>query len=259
VSPDTFTRLLFFVDETWQDIEGRRVAALGGVALPQRGYNAYCRAIFAMKKRLLGATELNDAEMKGVKCFAKRTFRTRASGERSRLLDAADEMFRLLQHHHARTFVMWTDDSELTSLRTGEAMALGEPYRQLLYAFRAYMRAESPKSIGTLNFDQRDLGADEAAACALQNFMVRQGRRGGWPDRFITVPSFTVSAVSPGLQAADLVAHLGAHIGAPDERPELAPFLEKVLDLGYEWGDGRQTRRSIRQVRTRQEAGGLAS
>jgi hypothetical protein len=35
--------VLFFIDETWQEIGGQEVAALGGVAIPQHGYNAFCR------------------------------------------------------------------------------------------------------------------------------------------------------------------------------------------------------------------------
>jgi hypothetical protein len=240
--------LLFFIDETWQEIEDQDVAALGGVAIAQRGYNAFCREVFALKRDLLGAVELRDAELKGKNCFANRTFRTLREGRRSKLLEAAEGLFDLLKRHHAHTFVTWTADPELISLRSREPTELSKAYKQLLFSFRAYMRHKAPKQLGSLNFDQRDFGSDEAAACALQNYLVRT-RGADWPRHFLTVPSFTVSAVSPGLQAADLVAHLGAHFYATAARPELAPFRDRVESLQYEWGRGRQKRYTIRQVR----------
>jgi hypothetical protein len=202
--------LLFFVDETWQEIE--------------------------------------DAELKGKNCFANRAFRTRREQRQSKLLDAAEELFALLQRHHAKTFVTWTTDPALVSLRSAQTTDLSRAYKALLFDFRALMRrTNGANRLGSLSFDQRDLGSDEAATCALQNYLVRT--RGDWSEHFITVPSFTVSAVSPGLQAADLVAHLGAHFAAPDARPELQPFLERVESLKHQWGHGRQGRNSIRQVR----------
>jgi hypothetical protein len=240
--------LLFFIDETWQNIDGRDVAALGGVAIGQRGYNAFCRETFALKKRLLGAGELRDAELKGKKCFANRAFRTRAEGRQSKLLDAADGLFGLLERHRARTFVIWTVDPDLLSLRSTQTTDLSKAYKGLLYDFRALMRRSGANRLGSLNFDQRDLGGDEAATCAIQNYLVRT--RGDWQSRFVAVPSFTVSSVSLGLQAADLVAHLGAHYSAPDARPELKPYLARVESLRYKWPFRGGERYSIRQVRT---------
>jgi hypothetical protein len=248
--------VLFFIDETWQKIDGHEIAALGGVAIRLKSYNAFCREMFAVKKNILGAVELRDAELKGKKCFANRSFRTRADGERSKLLDAADELFNALDKYGAKTFVIWTAAPSLVSLRSARTTALSKPYKGLLYDFRALMRGAAANRLGSLNFDQRDMGSDEAATCALQNYLVRT--RGDWDRTFVTVPSFTVSAVSPGLQAADLVAYLGAHFSRPSVRPELGPYLERVTALQHEWQRGRTTRRSIREVRAEQEAGGLS-
>jgi len=237
--------MLFFIDETWQEIAGHQVAALGGVAIRQKSYNGFCREVFAMKKNVLGAVELRDAELKGKKCFANRAFRRRAE-DRSKLLDAADELFDILEKYDARTFVIWTIDPTLISLRSAQTNELSKAYKGLLYDFRALMRGAAANRLGSLNFDQRDLGSDEAAACALQNFLVRT--RGDWERHLLIVPSFTVSAVSPGLQAADLVAYLGAHEAHPLARPELDPYLERLRSLQWAWLHGRGLRKSIREV-----------
>jgi hypothetical protein len=240
--------MLFFIDETWQQFGGQQVAALGGVAIRQKSYNPFCRKVFAIKKNLLGAVELRDAELKGKKCFGTRTFRRRSAGTRSRLLDAADELFDTLDQYGARAFVIWTTAPTLISLRSAQTTELSKAYKGLLYDFRAFMRGAATNRLGSLHFDQRDLGSDEAATCALQNYLVRT--RGDWDRHFLTVPSFTVSAVSPGLQAADLVAYLGAHFAQPQTRPELQPYLDRATALQYEWPHGRSTRRPIREVHT---------
>ena len=61
--------MLFFVDESWQTIGGVDVGALGAVAFPQSGYNAFCREFFSMKRDVLGAQELNHSEIRGQHAF----------------------------------------------------------------------------------------------------------------------------------------------------------------------------------------------
>jgi|GEM_PF-3426811 len=235
---DTFGELAFFIDETWQTIGDRPVAALGAVAIRQAHYNGFCRRIYTIKKEILGVHELHEAELKGAKCFAKRSFRARRDVHASsRLLDAADQVFEALAAFEARTFVIWTSSDEHLSLRSPKTTELSRPYTALLHDFRGLMERDYPTLTGSLNFDQRDLGSDEIAACAVQNYLVRTWRWRRWQQHFITVPNFTVSAVSPGLQAADLVAYLGAHCAPGSDRPDLQPYIRRVRDLEVSWRD----------------------
>lgn len=108
----------------------------------------------------------------------------------------------------------------------------------------------APRRLGSLNFDQRNIGSDEVAACALQNYLVRT-RGVDWEEHFLTVPNFTVSAVSPGLQAADLVAYLGAYNAPNAGRPELRPYMARVARLQLSWRDEKdRLHRTIRGVST---------
>lgn len=243
--------MLFFVDESWQTIAGTRVGALGAVAIPQRGYNGFCREVFAMKRDLLGATELNQSEIKGQHVFAKSAFKSMALSGESHWLAVAERFFDLLERHHARTFAVWTDNPQFVSLRSSHTTVLSKLYKDLLWDFLRFMKDEARKSFGSLNFDQRGLKEDEAVGCAVQNYLVRTDQSPGWGQKFIQVPSFTVSAVSPGLQAADVVAHLVAHLVAPEERPELAPYLARVSALAYVKTHGRGPHRTRRQCITR--------
>jgi hypothetical protein len=147
----------------------------------------------------------------------------------------------------ARTFVIWTSNPEHSSLRTTDAI-LSKPYRQLLFDLRAYMSREAPGRLASLTFDQRGLKEDGAVGAAVANFLVRT--RADWENHFIQIPNFTVSAVSPGLQVADVVAHLGAHLADPSVRPELEPYISRVKELRYEYARGLRRRpvRCMRQI-----------
>jgi hypothetical protein len=242
--------VLFFIDETWQELGGQQVGALGAVAIPQAGYNRFCREVFAIKQKILGAEELSDAELKGAKCFANRAFRARETDAGSKLLIAAEAMFDALRKHDARTFVIWTTHADLVALRSMKTTELSPPYKQLLHDFRALMEQKAPRRLGSLSFDQRNGGSDEAAACALQNYLVRT-RGARWEKHFLTVPNFTVSSVSPGLQAADLVAYLGAYNAPNAGRPELRPYMDRVARLQLSWRDEKgRLHRTIRGVST---------
>jgi hypothetical protein len=99
-------------------------------------------------------------------------------------LKAADELFRILKRHRARTFAIWTRNPALLDLRNPTSTALSKPYRQLLYDLRAFMQNEAPGQLGSLNFDERAHREDEATARAVSNFLVRtSGRRHNRWDR----------------------------------------------------------------------------
>lgn len=240
--------MLFFIDESWQAIGGREIGALGGVAIPESRYNAFCGEVFAVKRGLLGAKELTDSELKGNSCFAKSAFRKRAATGSSRLLDATERTFDALKRHRGKVFLIWTSDPTLSLLRNPNSEALSKPYRQLLFDMRAFMRKEAPRRRGALSFDQRHHREDEATACAVSNYLFRA--RGDWPERFTQVPNFTASSISPGLQAADLVVYLGPHLADATHRPELAPYIEMIQSLRYEFRRGRQRRlsKTVRRV-----------
>jgi hypothetical protein len=240
--------MLFFIDESWQRVGGREIGALGGVGIPEPLYNHFCREVFAFKRDVLGANELIDCELKGNSCFAKSAFRRKAATGQSSLLDGADKMFSAIKRHQGKVFLIWTHDPKLSLLNNPDSTDLSKPYKRLLFDMRAWMRNEAPKSRGALSFDQRHHREDEAAACAISNYLFRA--RGDWAKRFTQIPNFTASSISPGLQAADLVVYLGPHLADPTERPELVPYVEGIQAMRYEYRSGRQRRlaKSIRRV-----------
>ncbi len=220
--------MLFFVDETWQKIGDRDVGALAAVGIPRRRYNAFCREIWQIKKNVLGASELNECEIKGTNCFAKSAFHKRRGTGHSTLLQAAEETLAAVPKYHGYAFAIWTTHEEWLLLRNPNPQALSQVYQELLKDFRRCIRA-SPASQGQLFFDNRGKSEDLSAACAIQNFIVRVSP--DWRRHFMQTPHFTLSAVSPGLQCADLVAYLAAHRHNPNVRPELADYWTKIEQI----------------------------
>ncbi len=74
--------MLFFIDETWQEVGGHKIGALGAVAIPTSRYNDYCRDVYSLKASLLGASEFTDSELKGQNCFSKAAFKARGTAWR---------------------------------------------------------------------------------------------------------------------------------------------------------------------------------
>jgi len=117
---------------------------------------------------------------------------------------------------------------------------------------RVFMAKDAKGSLGSISFDQRGYREDEATARAISNFLIRTSGKTSnrWDRYFLTVPSFTASSISPGLQAADVVSYLGAHRCDPTARSELEAFQTPLDGLRYEYrrGKKKQRIRCIRQV-----------
>ncbi len=241
--------MLFFIDESWQTVGGQKVGALGAIAIAEERYNDFCTACAEMKRDIFGAEELMHAEIKGQNCFSRASFKRRRLSGSSEMLDAAERLFDIIADAGARTFVIWTIDPELLQLRQPHTTALSKPYKWLLSDFRRLMRQDARDQLGSLNFDLRGAREDEATACTVQNYMVRTAA--DWSSHFICIPNFTVSAVSPGLQAADVVAYLGARLADRDDRPELQSYVQRVRDLAYVFRRGKERKRTMtyRQVK----------
>lgn len=230
--------MLFFVDESFQTLGDRKVGALGAVAIPDGRYNHFCGWVFKTKRDHLGAAELLDCELKANTCFAKAAF-TRQSqpGKESSLLTSVDSVLGGLRKDGAVVFAVWTDQPALLSLRNTNSTYLTQPYVMLLKTFAHFVQSQKTQERGAIFLDQLGHREDKHAACVLQNYIARSDDRMFLQRNLLQVPHYTHSAVSPGLQIADLVAYLGAQQMNPNHRPELAGWWAKFAVLGrYEYG-----------------------
>lgn len=236
--------MLFFVDESVQTVGGVRVGSLGAVAIPAAQYNRFCGWVYRLKQEELGAKELVECELKGSSMFARSAFRKSESPQGSALLRAVDRVVDGLREHDATVFALWTSQPELINLRSNPSTRLTEPYADLLHRLKRFMaRKAEDLSHGALFLDQVGHREDMWAACAIQNYMTRTHHKYTLQKLFLQVPHFTHSAVSPGLQAADLVAYLAAQQIDPSHRPELKPWWERFEALARDVPDGHGSHR----------------
>ena len=235
--------MLFFIDETWQNVGGKDVGAMAAAAIPRRRYNAFSREIWSIKQNVLGADQLSDCEIKGTNCFAKSAFKKKRETGHSKLLQAAEETLAAVPKYGGVAFAVWTDDEEFLLLKNPNPNSLSPPYRDLMHDFKRRMeRLGGSGREGLLFFDNRGYKEDLGAACAIQNFIARVGPE--WRKEFMQTPHFTPSAVSPGIQAADLIAYLAAHQHDPSVRPELHPYWGQVREIAFQHNH----RRALRAV-----------
>lgn len=148
------------------------------------------------------------------------------------LLQAAEETLAAVRKYGGYAFAVWTIHEEWLLLRNPNPEIASPIYVELLKDLRRCMRrCEGRGRQGLLFFDNRGRSEDVSAASAIQNFIARNNP--DWARRFMQTPHFTVSAVSPGLQAADLIAYLAAHQQDTSVRPELVPSWERVERIAF--------------------------
>lgn len=244
--------LLVFVDESFQTIAGKKVGALGAVAIPTEHYNRFCAYVFKAKRERLGATELLEAELKATDFFSKSVFRDRDRGGRAgQRLVTIDDALRVLGELGGVTFAVWTDKPEVLSLRASDMHKLTEPYIALLTRVMGYVESRQGDGRALLFFDQLGHQQDRRAACSIQNYLVRTDGRNRLRKSFIQIPHFTHSVVSPGLQMADLMAYLAARQAHPVERPELGEYWTKFAALAQYGVGGRKIVRTAGSTRAK--------
>jgi hypothetical protein len=219
--------VLFFIDESWQNIGAHEVGALGGVVVPEPRYNHFCGEVFGIKRDVLGAKELIDCELRGTSCFAKSAFRKREATGHSRLLEAAEKTFDAIEKHKGRVFLIWTSDPTLSLLNNPNTSELSKPYKQLLFDMRALMRNEAPNLRGALTFDQRHHREDEAAACAISNYLFRARRL---VKAVHSDPQFHLKRYQPRTASCGL----GGPFGTPSLRSLSAPRAGAVRRANQE-------------------------
>lgn len=99
--------------------------------------------------------------------------------------------------------------------------------------FAHLVRFKSRGHLGALFLDQLGHAEDMHAACTISNYLSRPKGSAWLRSYLLQVPHYTHSAVSPGLQAADLVAYLMAQQANSDQRPELKPWWDRFNALAW--------------------------
>jgi len=232
--------VLIFVDDSTQTVRGKQAMAIGCVVLPTADYNTFCRAVYRIKQDELGAQQLTDKELKGNSNFAKAAFVRRDAEGSAPHLRAVDRMLGLLEDFHATMISVSSFDA--SKLRTYDDGMLPAPYCELTWRLLQFAKRQSAlgewDGVSCITLDQTSHKADQRAGVALQNYFTRTQLRYQLSKYFVQVPSFTHSSLSPGLQAADLLAYLACQQLDPSTRPELQPYWERFSAMEFHYTDG---------------------
>ncbi len=85
------------------------------------------------------------------------------------------------------------------------SLRLSPPYRFLTERVELQMRNAEPGGLAKMVFDERDLGSDAATSRCFRSFIHATAEGASW-RHILDVPFFVASAITPGIQIADLLA-----------------------------------------------------
>jgi hypothetical protein len=200
-----------FVDESWSP-KNRNPAygVLFGVLVRHDQLDRLERLLYATRKKYYGSDNARDLryELKGNELLSNYVLRMwRPRGVLPRNLCVVRELLSYPRQHpdfYIRLFAttVYSSDSRHPSLLSPDPRNLSEPFRHLVETTSLAAAEDAPERTITLVFDQR-LGAQKDIAIAVHNFV------GGIQlPNVHRYPYFAVSNVSPGVQLADILAHL---------------------------------------------------
>jgi Protein of unknown function (DUF3800) len=197
-----------FVDESWQQGHNEQVGTLAAVLGEKSDFDTLGRLLFRLRKKYYGEEHARDlrSELKGSSLLSNQSFKQQNNGY-SKNFSLAREVIGWLAGPRLKVVGISVYGDAHPPLLSPNLKQLSAPFRELCVRLLAEIPAHAA---GQMIFDQR-LGAQEDISIAVYNYLA------GIPDntRLDPHPLIGVSNVWPGLQLADLVAHiLGRHAGA---------------------------------------------
>ncbi len=200
-----------FIDESWSPDEYRpRFGVLLGVLILNEQLSRLDDFLFATRKKYFGLKHAKDRELdlKGKELLSNGVLkRWKKTGQIPKNVCVVKEVLGLpikAPEFYVRVFgsTVFSPDDRLPSLVSPDVRQLAAPFRSLIQNVAAAAREYSPERSVNIVFDQR-LDAQSKIAIAVTNFIA-----GTQLTNVRRYPYFAVSNVSPGVQVADIFAHL---------------------------------------------------
>lgn len=200
-----------FVDESWQSGKTEEVGVLASVFGPQSEFSELDRELFRLRRKYYGVEHAKDLrrELKGSDLFSNASFKYQKSGY-SKNLSLARELLEWTATREIKLVGITVYGNTRPPLLAPHSKLLTQPFRELCIRLLAYSAEHKPSH---LIFDQR-IGVQEEISIAVCHYLA--GIHG--PRRMIPHPFIGVSNVWPGLQLADIVAHILGRYAIGDTR-----------------------------------------
>jgi len=204
------TELLSFIDESWQSNTDGHVGVLAAVTGRRSVFDDLARRAFELRRKYYGDAHARNLrhELKGRDLFSNSSFKLAEKGY-SKNQCIARELLEFAAQAGLKVAVVSVFGAHKPALLSADPKQLSAPFRELCLR----LICSVPKnSTGQLIFDQR-LGAQEDISIAVHNYLAGIKE----PRRLLPLPLVAVSNVAPGLQLADIIAHvIGRHgLGEP--------------------------------------------
>jgi hypothetical protein len=200
-----------FIDESWHKAENEHIGVLAAAIGKKAEFADLGKFLYGLRKKYYGESHARDlkSELKGSNLFSNQSFKKR-SDSYSINLAVGRELIEWVTKSEIRFVGVCVYGEIEPPLLTPNLKSLSMPFRELC------VRIHSHVPVGQscqLIFDQR-LGAQENISIAVHNYLagIRE------PHLLVPHPFIGVSNVWPGLQLADIAAHILGRYGTGDER-----------------------------------------
>lgn len=200
-----------FIDESWQEGVNEHVGTLAAAVGSKADFDELAHFLYRVRKKYYGEDNARDlrSELKGTNLFSNQSFKQQAVGY-SKNLSLAREVVEWLSVSNIRLVGVCIYGDSRPTLLSPNLKSLSTPFRELCIRILSHIPSHAT---GQLVFDQR-LGAQEDISIAVFNYLAGIQEN----QRLNPHPLIGVSNVWPGLQLADIVAHILGRYAADDRR-----------------------------------------
>ena len=193
------------------------------------GSRDFVRAIFQLERKFWKVVEPYDFEIKGRLLLGK------AGMTSPKKQEFCEEVISLCKTHNVRAFAVGLKNAQNLSLSGLNEPVTYRAYSRLLERIEAMMAEDYPDEMAIVALDSADQATDTKRALNFGNFLFGNPT-GRACVHIVETPFFVSSAVTTGIQIADLVAYALAQQNLG--RDDLKHVGERVREL--EWRTSRQ-------------------
>lgn len=226
--------MLVFVDES----EWPKPSALSGytvwaaVALQPQSSKTFSREVLNLERKFWRINEPHDFEIKGRMLLSKRALTS------PKKIEFVEEVLSLCKRYELLAFAvgMRPLGEPMLAGFSSEESRIFRAYHYLLERVEAMMQENYPQDMAIILLDSSDNETNKRRAIAFGNFLY--GHEAGKSMQKIVETSFFVSsALTPGIQIADLFAYALAQQNLGRREARLTQVYDRIKEL--EWRSGR--------------------
>lgn len=191
--------MLVFVDESYHSLaSGEAFTTFAALCLTEDNSPILARRLFNLKKLFWKVCEPTERELKGRRLLSNRGINLPKNR------DLVEQLIALCKEVSAVPLAV-IKKGPVTSLASRTDF-LPEMYRQLLQRVNTFVSDNYPGQTAIMLFDARDDNTNQRIAVSFSNFLFRSPW-GQKLDKVLDTPFFVNSAVTPGIQIADVTAY----------------------------------------------------